>query len=112
MASDRPPTRPFWRSLDELVASDPYADWTRQEFSPEALEAPKGMNRREMLKLAAASFVLSTLASCSRVPEQEIVPYVHAPADRTPARPEHFAPGGPPCARGFSSVWARRIPNR
>ncbi len=91
MPHESKPSRPFWRSLDELVGTPQFKDWATAEFTPEALEAPAGTSRREMMKLAAASFVLMTLASCSRAPEQEIVPHVHAPKGRTPQKPQFFA---------------------
>jgi len=95
MGNNAPPSRPFWRSLDELVGTPQFKAWAGDEFAPEMFEkktrAEMGASRREMLKLAAASFVLASLASCSRAPEQELVPYVHTPAGRTPARPQHFA---------------------
>ncbi len=95
MPNPLPPTRPFWRSLDELVGTSQFRAWAGDEFSPVMFEkrtrAEMGVNRREMLKLAAASFVLASLASCSRAPEQELVPYVHTPAGRTPAKAQHFA---------------------
>ncbi|CAN5478352.1 TAT-variant-translocated molybdopterin oxidoreductase [soil metagenome] len=91
MANEIKTTRPFWRSMDELVGTPQFKEWASIEFSPEALESPSGFSRREWMKLAAASFVLMSLASCSRAPEQEIVPHVHAPKGRTPQKPQFFA---------------------
>ena len=47
--------------------------------------------RREFLRLAAASIGLAGLAACSRSPQERIVPYVHSQPLVTPGLPLYFA---------------------
>ena len=90
MSLDQLPSRPLWRSLEELEGSEQFLAWAGKEFPEGAMDAPDGVTRRNVLKLAAASFVLATISGC-RQPEEELLPNVHHPKDRIPGRPEFFA---------------------
>jgi len=71
---------PLWRSLDELPARTASA-------SPDC----PTLDRRQFLRLTAASLSLAGAGACSRAPQQMIVPYVHAPPQLVAGDPLYFA---------------------
>jgi molybdopterin-containing oxidoreductase family iron-sulfur binding subunit len=84
--------REFWRSLDEVAATPEFLDLLHNEFPRQAAALPGGgVERREFLKLMAASLALAGLGSCTRQPEEKIVPYVRAPEHAVVGEPRHFA---------------------
>jgi molybdopterin-containing oxidoreductase family iron-sulfur binding subunit len=99
--------REFWRSLDELAATPAFAALLANEFpryaarlSDAELAAPgspaSGFERREVLKLMAASLALAGLgAGCTRQPAEKIVPYVRQPEHLVLGEPIDFATAMP-----------------
>jgi MoCo/4Fe-4S cofactor protein with predicted Tat translocation signal len=84
-----------WRSLDELACTPEYEAFLHGEFpnDPEK-ESPAAkhlLNRREALKLMAASAALSGLTACTKLPTEKIVPYVRAPEEVIPGKPLFYA---------------------
>ncbi|HVN45030.1 MAG TPA: 4Fe-4S dicluster domain-containing protein [Steroidobacteraceae bacterium] len=75
----------LWRSLEERTG----ADGVRPTAQPAAPLA--GMDRRQFFEALGASLTLAGLAGCSRPPQGEIVPYVHAPLGQTDGLPRFFA---------------------
>jgi MoCo/4Fe-4S cofactor protein with predicted Tat translocation signal len=75
--------RTFWKSLEELTDSPAFQDYLTHEFPHLADPAGLTMNRRDFLKLIAASLALAGLTACSREPQEEIVPYVYSPREDT-----------------------------
>ncbi|MGO9036869.1 MAG: 4Fe-4S dicluster domain-containing protein [Steroidobacteraceae bacterium] len=71
---------PLWRSLDELPERTASA-------SPDC----PTLDRRQFLRLTAASLSLAGVGACSRAPPQMIVPYVHAPPQLVAGDPLYFA---------------------
>ena len=72
---------PLWRSLEPTG-------------SPAASASPVDLatlDRRQFLRLTAASLSLAGAGACSRAPEQTIVPYVHAPPQLVAGDPLYFA---------------------
>ena len=69
----------YWRSLDELADKPAFKEWLHREFPDGASEA-EGVNRRNFLKIMAASFAVAGMgaAGCRR-PEQYILPYSKQP---------------------------------
>lgn len=70
----------FWRSLDEWAQSEEFLQHLEGEFPERArgwLEHRP--NRREFLRLMAASLALAGLASCTKPPEEHIVPTTNIP---------------------------------
>ena len=63
----------YWRSLDELAATEEFAEWLHREFPEGASEMLDGSSRRTLLKLMGASFGLAGLVACRR-PEQHVLP--------------------------------------
>nr|MDQ3831274.1 TAT-variant-translocated molybdopterin oxidoreductase [Candidatus Tectomicrobia bacterium] len=87
--------RTFWKSLEELTDSPAFQDYLTHEFPHLADPAGLTMNRRDFLKLIAASLALAGLTACSREPQEEIVPYVYSPREELVAGlPLFFATAG------------------
>ncbi len=82
----------FWRSLDELAGSDSFRQWLQQEFPAGAFDRLDGVNRRQFLKVMAASFVLmGVVPGCEPKKQERLVPYVNEPDRMTPGAPLYFA---------------------
>src|SRR3984885_5177649 len=69
----------LWRSLDELAGLPAFPPEAQYEFPEGADVLPATFNRREMLKLVAASAALAGLTGCTKLPTQHIVPYAGQP---------------------------------
>jgi MoCo/4Fe-4S cofactor protein with predicted Tat translocation signal len=79
----------LWRSLEELADSESFRRWLRQE-QPQLAQA-LGLNRREFLRTLGAALALAGVTACSHPPQDEIVPYVHAPNGQIDGLPRFFA---------------------
>ena len=79
----------FWRALEELADSDGFRAWLRSEHP--GLTEVASLDRRDFLKLLAASLALAGLAGCSHPPRTQIVPYVHKPVGQVDGLPRYFA---------------------
>jgi len=91
----------FWRSRDELDATEEFQQFLRAEFPAPADVSIDRISRREMLRLMAASIAFAGFTGCTRGPAETIVPYVRAPEDFVPGRPLFFATAMP--LGGFST---------
>src|SRR5580704_9024540 len=82
----------FWQSLEQLAETKEYRQFLENEFPhvPETDEQA-GINRRDVLKFAAASAALAGLSACTKLPTEKIVPYVKAPEEIIPGRPLFYA---------------------
>jgi len=78
-----------WRGLDELRANAPASGRHRQPSNAPADLA--SLDRRQFLRYTAASLSLAGAGACSRLPQQKIVPYVHAPPQLVAGDPLYFA---------------------
>src|SRR3954454_23538478 len=85
----------YWRSLDELAATPGFKAQLEREF-PEGAAEMNGFDRREFMKLMAASFALGGigLAGCRR-PEQYILPYGKSVEGIIPGLPQYYATAMP-----------------
>jgi len=83
----------YWRSLDELAETVEFQEFLRKEFPRQAAPLEASFDRRDFLKLLGASLALGGLGACARPPQphEKIVPYVRAPEDTIPGRPEFYA---------------------
>ncbi len=84
----------WWRSLDEVVASEDFQTKMKGEFPEGASELlASGDDRRHFLKIMGASMALAGLgvAGCRRWPKENIVPYAHRPENTMPGIPEQYA---------------------
>ncbi|NDV60886.1 TAT-variant-translocated molybdopterin oxidoreductase [Puniceicoccales bacterium CK1056] len=85
----------YWRSLDELADKPAFKEWLHREF-PEGASEAEGVNRRNFLKIMAASFAVAGMgaAGCRR-PEQYILPYSKQPEGTIPGIPVYFTTSFP-----------------
>jgi molybdopterin-containing oxidoreductase family iron-sulfur binding subunit len=85
----------YWRSLNELADKPVFKDWLHREF-PEGASEMDGVNRRNFLKIMAASFAVAGMgaAGCRR-PEQNILPYSKQPEGTIPGIPVYFTTSFP-----------------
>jgi|HubBroStandDraft_6_1064221.scaffolds.fasta_scaffold01045_3 MoCo/4Fe-4S cofactor protein with predicted Tat translocation signal len=85
----------FWQSLEELSEAKEYREFLENEFPHDPAKDPEGLNRRDVLKLAAASAALAGLSACTKLPTQKIVPYVKAPEEIVAGKPLFYATSMP-----------------
>ncbi len=85
----------YWRSLDELADTPGFREHLAREF-PEGASSLNGVDRREFMRLMAASFALGGLglAGCRR-PEAHILPYGKSVEYTVPGLPLYFATAMP-----------------
>jgi molybdopterin-containing oxidoreductase family iron-sulfur binding subunit len=85
----------YWKSLDDLAETPAFKDWVEREFPAGASEM-EGVNRRQFMKVMAASFGLAGLgmAGCRR-PEQVILPYSKQPENVIPGVPVYYTSSQP-----------------
>ena len=87
--------RKYWRSLDELAATPGFKAQLEREF-PEGASNLDGVDRRQFMKIMAASFALGGvgLAGCRR-PEMHILPYGKSVEGVIPGLPLYYATAMP-----------------
>jgi MoCo/4Fe-4S cofactor protein with predicted Tat translocation signal len=86
----------YWRTLEELAGDPEFTELLHREFPRQApSEWDDGVDRRDFLKLMAASLALAGLGGCGRTPEQVVVPYVKQPEGMILGRPQFFATAMP-----------------
>ncbi|MEM8866695.1 MAG: TAT-variant-translocated molybdopterin oxidoreductase [Verrucomicrobiota bacterium] len=85
----------YWKSLDDLAETPAFRDWVEKEFPAGASEM-EGVNRRQFMKVMAASFGLAGLgvAGCRR-PKQHILPYSRQPENLIPGIPNYYSSSQP-----------------
>ncbi len=81
----------FWRSLDELAQSAEFQAYSDHEFPHGANDPAATLDRRELLKVMAASAAFAGLTGCTKLPTQHIVPYVKQPEEIIPGKPLFYA---------------------
>jgi MoCo/4Fe-4S cofactor protein with predicted Tat translocation signal len=81
----------YWRSLEELAGSEEFKDMLHREFPKGASEWLDTFSRRGFLKTMGASLALAGLSGCTRLPREEIVPYVKQPENVVPGKPMFYA---------------------
>src|ERR1700729_1143371 len=81
----------FWQSLEQLSETKEYRDFLDHEFPYDTAKNPEGIDRRDVLKLAAASAALAGLSACTKLPTEKIVPYVKPPEEILAGRPLFYA---------------------
>jgi molybdopterin-containing oxidoreductase family iron-sulfur binding subunit len=90
------PTGPrYWRSLDELADTPGFREQLAREF-PDGASSIDGVDRRQFMKIMAASFALGGLglAGCRR-PEVNILPYGKSVEYIVPGLPLYYATAMP-----------------
>jgi len=84
----------YWRSLEELADDPHFEDLLHREFPRQASEWDETVDRRNFLKLAAASLAFAGISGC-RQPDELIVPYVKQPDGLIPGKPQFYATAMP-----------------
>jgi len=85
----------FWQSLEELSGTPEYRDFLENEFPANAEDKSQGIDRRQALKLMAASAAMAGLSACTKLPTEKIVPYVRPPEEIIPGKPLFYATSMP-----------------
>jgi MoCo/4Fe-4S cofactor protein with predicted Tat translocation signal len=83
--------RAYWRSLEELAATDEFEEVLHREFPQGVSEWLDPVGRRTFLKLMGASLALAGVTGCAVVPTEHIVPYVQQPEEIVYGKPLFFA---------------------
>jgi len=86
----------YWRTLEELAGDPQFAELLHREFPRQApSEWDDSVDRRDFLKLMAASLAFAGLSGCGRTPEQFVVPYVKQPEGMVLGKPQFYATAMP-----------------
>jgi MoCo/4Fe-4S cofactor protein with predicted Tat translocation signal len=94
----------LWRCMEEVAETSEFQAHLHNEFpntperDPEV--AKEILSRRDALKLMAASAALAGLGGCTKLPTENIVPYVRQPEEIIPGRPLFFATSMPHSGMG------------
>jgi MoCo/4Fe-4S cofactor protein with predicted Tat translocation signal len=81
----------YWRSLEELAGSPEFQDMLHREFPKGASEWLDSVSRRGFLQLMGASLAMAGMSGCTKLPLQEIVPYVRQPEQVIPGVAMYYA---------------------
>ncbi len=81
----------FWRGLDELADTPEFRNHKENEFPHGANDPEAKLDRREIMKVMAASAAFAGLTGCTKLPEQKIVPYVRQPEEIIPGKALFYA---------------------
>src|ERR1700732_2943464 len=81
----------YWRTLDELADDPHFEELLHREFPRQASEWDQAVDRRNFLKLMAASLAFAGLAGCKSNEQSNIVPYVKQPDGMVLGKPLFFA---------------------
>ncbi len=81
----------FWRTLEEAAETEELQAYIEQEFPGLSGQIPQGVNRRNLLKVMAASLAMAGAAACTKQPKELIVPYVRQPENIIPGLPLFYA---------------------
>jgi len=84
----------YWRTLEELADDPRFEDLLHREFPRQASEWDETVDRRNFLKLAAASLAFAGISGC-RQPDELIVPYVKQPDGMILGKPQFYATAMP-----------------
>jgi MoCo/4Fe-4S cofactor protein with predicted Tat translocation signal len=91
----------YWRSLEELAGTQEIDALVHREFPSQAGEILDPVSRRGFMKVMGASMMMAGLASCSRQPEETIVPYVKPPEETIPGKANYYATAMPLAGYGM-----------
>jgi MoCo/4Fe-4S cofactor protein with predicted Tat translocation signal len=81
----------LWQSLEGLSDTQQSQEFREYEFPPSAGQGNDDINRRDVLKLMAASAAMAGLSACTKLPTEKIVPYVRPPEEILAGRPLFYA---------------------
>jgi MoCo/4Fe-4S cofactor protein with predicted Tat translocation signal len=81
----------YWRTLEELADDPQFEQLLHREFPRQASEWDDSVDRRDFLKLMAASLAFAGLSGCGKAPEEHIIPYVTQPEGLVLGKPQYYA---------------------
>src|SRR5712671_1306573 len=81
----------YWKSLEELAETAEFQAFVEDEFAERSTDWQSPANRRNFLKLMAASLAFAGVSACTKQPPEMIVPYVRQPEDIIPGLPLYYA---------------------
>ena len=85
----------YWRTLEELAEDPHFEELLHREFPRQASEWDESVDRRDFLKLMAASLAFAGLAGCKSNETANIAPYVKQPSGLVLGKPLYFATAMP-----------------
>ncbi|HEY0801775.1 MAG TPA: TAT-variant-translocated molybdopterin oxidoreductase, partial [Steroidobacteraceae bacterium] len=86
----------YWRTLEELSGDPRFEELLHREFPRQApSEWDEGVDRRDFLKLMAASLAFAGLSGCGKAPQEHIIPYVKQPDGLVLGKPQFYATAMP-----------------
>src|SRR5215470_3665471 len=85
----------YWRTLEELADDPQFEELLHREFPRQASEWDESVDRRDFLKLMAASLAFAGLSGCKANVQTHIVPYVKQPDGMILGKPLFFATAMP-----------------
>ncbi|HKR32931.1 MAG TPA: TAT-variant-translocated molybdopterin oxidoreductase, partial [Terriglobales bacterium] len=85
----------YWRTIEELAEDPHFEALLHREFPRQASEWDEAVDRRDFLKLMAASLAFAGLAGCKSNEQTKIVPYVKQPDGMVLGKPLFFATAMP-----------------
>jgi MoCo/4Fe-4S cofactor protein with predicted Tat translocation signal len=81
----------YWRGLEELADTPEFRNHLENEFPHGPNDPDTKFDRRDLLKVMAASAAFAGLSGCTKLPTQKIVPYVRQPEEIVPGKPLFYA---------------------
>src|SRR5260221_41434 len=81
----------FWRGLEELADTPEFRNHKENEFPHGANDPEAKLDRRDLMKVMAASAAFAGLTGCTKLPTQSIVPYVRQPEQIIPGKALFYA---------------------
>jgi MoCo/4Fe-4S cofactor protein with predicted Tat translocation signal len=81
----------YWRGLEELADTPEFRSRLENEFPHGPNDPDTKFDRRDLLKVMAASAAFAGLSGCTKLPTQKIVPYVRQPEEIVPGKPLFYA---------------------
>jgi MoCo/4Fe-4S cofactor protein with predicted Tat translocation signal len=81
----------YWRTLEELADDPHFEELLHREFPRQASQWDEGVERRDFLKLMAASLAFAGLSGCKANIQENIIPYVKQPEGMVLGKPLYFA---------------------
>src|SRR5436853_6512169 len=85
----------YWRTLEELADDPHFEQLLHREFPRQASEWDESVDRRDFLKLMAASLAFAGMAGCRSNIQTGIIPYVKQPDGMVLGKPLYFATAMP-----------------
>jgi molybdopterin-containing oxidoreductase family iron-sulfur binding subunit len=85
----------YWRTIEELAEDPHFEDLLHREFPRQASEWDEAVDRRDFLKLMAASLAFAGLTGCQANEQTHLVPYVKQPDGMVLGKPLFYATAMP-----------------